>query len=329
MYRITSWCTGVVLAFAAMGLTQESSAQAGDFPRKEVRMIVPAPPGSGPDSLARLLGQRLTEQWKRQVIIENITGAGGVIGHDRGARAEPDGYTLLMGLIGPMSVSSHLLKDMPYDPVKDLAPVTLLVTLPNILTVNPQVPVNNLAELIAYAKESPDKLRYGFPGYGTSLHLAAEQFNMMAGVNVQGIPYTTSSQMTVDAIGGRIEMIFHNVPVILPHIQAGAMRAIGITSAERNQAVPDIPTLDEQGLKGYEVTSWYGMWVPAGTPGAIVSKLNSDVAQALEHPDVARWMHSQAGTAGGGSAEQLAKFQQEESRKWAKLIQAAGIKLQE
>lgn len=329
MYRHIRCYAKALLAVGLLilGPAQIAWAATGAYPQKEVRMIVPAPPGSGPDTLARLVSQQLSEKWKRPVIIENITGAGGVIGHDRAAKADPDGYTLLMGLIGPMSVSSHLRKDMPYDPVKDLAPVTLLVTLPNILAVNPSVPVKNLKELIAYAKENPDKVRYGFPGYGTSLHLAAELFNMMADTKIQGVPYTTSSQMTVDAIGGRIEMIFHNVPVILPHIQSGSMRAIGITSKERNDAAPNIPTLDESGLKDYEITSWYGMWVPAGTPESIIKKLNTDIAQALQHPDIERWMKTQAGTAGGGSVEQLAKFQQTESQKWAKLIHDANIQL--
>src|SRR5690625_4763068 len=322
---------GIVLASVVLcflGPTKEVRADVNDYPNSDVKIVVPAPPGSGPDSIGRLLSEQLAKKWDQPVIIDNLTGAGGVIGHDRGARAKPDGYTLLMGLIGPMSVRDHLVEDLPYDPFNDLDPVTLLVTLPNLLVVNPNVPANNLQELVAYAKEHPNELRYGFPGHGTSPHLAAEQLNMMAGMHIQGIPYTKSSQMTVDLIGGQIEMMFHNVPVVLQHTESGEIKALGITSMERNPAVPNIPTLDEQGLDGYEMTSWYGIWVPAGTPEAIIKKLHEDIAEALQHPNIERWMTTQAGTPGGGTPEELAEFQRVESEKWAKLIKAAHIKLE-
>jgi tripartite-type tricarboxylate transporter receptor subunit TctC len=298
------------------------------YPEKLVRMIVPAPPGSGPDALGRLLGAKLGEMWGQTVIVENIVGAGGNIGHERGARAAPDGYTILMGLIGPMSVSSSLVEKMPFDPVKDLAPVTLLITLPNVLVVHPSIPVTNLRELIAYAKQNPGKLRYGFPGVGTSNHLSAEQFNMMAGIKTSGVPYKASAQMTTDLIGGHIEMMFHNAPVVLPHVRSGALRGLAITSAQRNPAAPDIPTLGEAGVPGYEVTSWYGMYVPAGTPPAVVARLNADISKVLALPDVKAWIEAQAGVAGGGSPEALAAFQAAETVKWKTLVKAADIKAQ-
>lgn len=300
----------------------------GRFPDKPVRMIIPAPPASGPDSLARLLATKLGDVWNQPVIIENVVGAGGVIGHDKGAKSAPDGYTILMGLIGPMSVSISLVQKMPYDPVKDLTPITLLGTFANLLVVHPSVPVNNLRELIAYAKQNPGKVRYGHPGSGTSNHLSAEQFNMLAGLKVDGIPYKASSQMTTDLLGGHIEMMFHNAPVVLPHVKSGAMKGIAITSGQRNQSAPEIPTLNEAGLPGYEVTSWYAMYAPSGTPLPIIQKLNTDIAKVLALPDVKAWFDTQAAQAGGGSPEALAAFQAAETIKWRTLIKAADIKAQ-
>lgn len=321
----SAWAA-VAVSLAAWAAPAAAQIAHGVFPDKPVKMIVPAPPGSGPDSLGRVLGRKLSEMWGQPVIIDNVVGAGGNIGHERGAKAAPDGYTILMGLIGPMSVSGSMTDKMPFDPVRDLAPVTLLVTLPNILVVHPGVPVRTLAELISYAKQNPGKLRYGYPGSGTSLHLAAEQLNMMAGTKITGIPYKASAQMTTDVLGGHIEVIFHNAPVVLPHVKSGALRSLGITSAQRNSAAPDIPTLNEAGLPGYEVTSWYAMYAPAATPRPVIARLNADIARVLALPEIKEWMSSQAGQPGGGSPEELAAFQAAETVKWKKLIISAQIK---
>lgn len=328
LHRATRWMNFAVasVALAVAGASAVAQTRPAAFPDKPVKMIVPAPPGSGPDALGRLLGRRLSEMWGQPVLIENVVGAGGNIGHERGAKAPADGYTVLMGLIGPMSVSSSLTDKMPFDPVRDLAPVTMLVKLPNILVVHPSVPVKTLQELIAHAKHHPDAIRYGYPGPGTSLHLAAEQMNMMAGITTRGVPYKTSAQMTTDVIGGHIDMIFHNAPVVIPHIKAGSLRALAITSATRNAAAPDIPTMTEAGLSGYEVTSWYAMYVPSATPKPLIARLNADLAKALAHADTREWMTSQAGIAGGGSPEELASFQAAETEKWKKLVKAANIR---
>lgn len=334
MFRIFARCAGVVfMAVASVCAIGDASAQARPagtqrYPDRQVRMIVPAAAGSGSDALGRLLGNKLGDLWGQTVVIENVVGAGGTIGHERGAKAAPDGYTLVMGLIGPMSVSSHLIEKLPYDPVKDFAPVTLLIKLPNILVVHPSVPVTNLRELIAYAKQNPGKLRYGYPGVGTSNHLSAEQFNMMAGIKTSGVPYKASTQMTTDLMGGHVEMMFHNALTVIPHIRTGAMRAIAISTAQRNAAAPDIPTLNEAGLPGYEVTSWYAMYVPAGTPQVLIARLNADIAKVLALPDVKTWYETQAGVAGGGTPEALAAFQAAESVKWKNLVRAADIKAQ-
>jgi tripartite-type tricarboxylate transporter receptor subunit TctC len=327
---LRSACSAAFVAVVSTALlTAPGAANAqARFPDKPVRMIVPAPPGSGPDSLGRMLGAKLADMWGQPVVVENVVGAGGAIGHERGARATPDGHTLLMGLIGPMSVTVHFGEKMSYDPVKDLAPVTLLITLANVLAVHPSVPVKDVRELIAYAKQNPGKLRYGHPGAGTSNHLSAEQFNMMAGISTSPVPYRASSQMTTDLNGGHIDMMFHNAPVVLPHVKTGALRGLAITSAQRNPSAPDLPTVSEAGVPGYEVTSWWAMYVPAGTPQPIIGRLNADIAKALALPDVKNWIESQAGQAGGGSPEALAAFQAAETAKWGTLVRAANIKPQ-
>jgi tripartite-type tricarboxylate transporter receptor subunit TctC len=316
---------GVAVGSVAALVASRTGAQAR-FPEKSVRMIVPAPPGSSPDALARLLARKLGDAWGQPVVVENLLGAGGIIGHDRGAKAPADGYTMLMGLNGPMSVSSSLNDKMPFDPMKDLAPVTLLMTGPNLLVVNPRVPAGTLEELIAFVKKNPGKLRYGYPGSGTSLHLAAELLNQMAGIRLDGVPYKSSAQMTVDVIAGHIDLIFHNVPVVLPHVRTGALRAIAITSPQRSPVAPEIPTVAESGLAGYEITSWQAMYVPAATPRAIVDRLNADLVRALGDPELRQWMAANAVLPGGGSPAELAAFQAAETAKWKSLISAANIK---
>lgn len=317
---------GAMTIGAGSPAAQPRPAGTAGFPERPVKMIIPAPAGSGPDALGRLLAQKLADTWGQPVVIENILGAGGNLGHERGAKAPADGHTILMGLNGPMSVSSSLYEKLPFDPVRDLAPITLLMKGPNILVVNPSVRVNNLQELIAFTKANPDKLRYGHPGAGTSLHLAAEQLNMMAGIRIPGIPYKSSAQMTVDVLGNHIELIFHNVPVVLPHIRSGALRAIAITSLQRNPAAPEIPTFAEAGLAGYEITSWQAMYAPAATPRPILTKMNADVVKALAEPDLRQWMAANATVPGGGSAADLAAFQAAETLKWKNLISARNIR---
>lgn len=317
---------GAMTIGAGSPAAQPRPAGTAGFPDRPVKMIIPAPAGSGPDALGRLLAQKLSDTWGQPVVIENVLGAGGNLGHERGAKAPADGHTMLMGLNGPMSVSSSLYEKLPFDPVRDLAPITLLMKGPNILVVNPSVRINNLQELIAFTKASPAKLRYGHPGAGTSLHLAAEQLNMMAGIRIPGIPYKSSAQMTVDVLGNHIEMIFHNVPVVLPHIRSGALRAIAITSLQRNPAAPEIPTFAEAGLAGYEITSWQAMYAPAATPHPILTKMNADVVKALAEPELRQWMAANATVPGGGSAADLAAFQAAETLKWKNLISARNIR---
>lgn len=306
------------------GIPLTCSAQS--WPEKPVRLIVPGPAGSAPDSLARMMGQKLSEIWGQPVMVDNVVGASGNIGTDRVAKATPDGYTLLFNTMGPTAVNYSLMKGMlPYDPTKDLTPVSLLTKMPNILVVNPKLPVNNLKELIELAKKEPGKLRYGNAGTGTTQHLSGELLNLRADIKVTGIPYKSSAQMTTDTIGGQIEFMFHNAPVVLPHIKSGALRAIAITSDKRSTSAPNIPTMAEAGLPNFEITAWFGFMAPAGTPKPIIHKIARDITKITASPEIRDRILSQASEPIGDTPEEYAAFINTEIVKWAEVIKQANI----
>jgi len=314
------------LAAALSGACLPASAQTRGYPEKSVRVIVPAPPGSAPDFLVRLVGQKLTESWGQALVIDNVVGASGNIGTERVAKAAPDGYTLLFNTIGPIAVNVSLFDKLPYDPVKDLAPISLVAKMPNILTVNPGLPVKSLAELIALAKKEPEKLRYGTAGPGTTQHLSGELLNTLAGIKLVGVPYKSSAQMTIDALGGQIEVLFHNAPVLLPHVKSGALRGIAITGARRSAAVPDLPTMGEAGVPDFEVTAWFGFMAPGGTPRPLIEKISADVARIVASPDIQERILAQASEPVGNRPEEYAAFIQAEIVKWRAVIKQANIK---
>jgi tripartite-type tricarboxylate transporter receptor subunit TctC len=291
-----------------------------------VRVIVPAPPGSAPDFLVRLVGQKLSESWGQALVIDNVVGASGNIGTERVAKAAPDGYTLLFNTIGPIAVNVSLFDKLPYDPVKDLAPISLVAKMPNILTVNPGLPVKSLAELIAMARRQPEKLRYGTAGPGTTQHLSGELLNTLAGIKLVGVPYKSSAQMTIDALGGQIEVLFHNAPVLLPHVKSGALRGIAITSAKRSAAVPELPTMGEAGVPDFEVTAWFGFMAPGGTPRPLIEKISADVARIVATPEIQERILSQASEPVGNRPEEYAAFIGAEIVKWRAVIKQANIK---
>jgi tripartite-type tricarboxylate transporter receptor subunit TctC len=317
---------GAALLGACLIVQPAAQAQTRGYPEKSVRVIVPAPPGSAPDFLVRLVGQKLSEAWGQPVVIDNIVGASGNIGTERAAKAVPDGYTLLFNTIGPIAVNVSLFDKLPYDPIKDLAPISLVAKMPNILTVNPGVPVKNLAELIALAKKEPGRLRYGTAGPGTTQHLSGELLNTLAGIKLVSIPYKSSAQMTTDAIGGQIEVLFHNAPVLLPHLKSGGLRGIAITSAKRSPAVPELPTMAEAGVAGFEITAWFGFMAPRGTPQAIIEKIHADVARIVASPDIRERILAQASEPVGNSPEEYAAFINEEIIKWRAVIKQANMK---
>lgn len=313
---------------AALAVLFALGAQAQPrYPEKPVRMVVPAPPGSAPDILARLVGQKLSESWSQPVVIDNVVGASGNIGTDRVAKAPGDGYTLLFNTIGPIAVNVTLFGDkLPYDPLKDLTPVSLVTKMPNLLTVNPGVPVRSLRELIALARKEPGKLRYGTAGPGTTQHLSGELLNTLEKINLVAIPYKSSAQMTTDAIGGQIEVLFHNAQVLLPHVKAGTLRPIAITSAKRSASVPDIPTMAEAGVPGFEITAWFGVMAPGSTPSALIQKISADVQRVVAMPEIRDRILADASEPVGNRPEEYAAFIQSEVVKWRGVIKQANMK---
>lgn len=327
MIRSLLRCTSLLFATLVMSSSWAQAPAAASFPTRPVKLIVAAAAGSSPDAVSRMLAAKLGAAWKQPVLIENVAGLGGITGTDRAAKQPADGYTLVVSTIAAMAVGSSLFEKMPYDPDKDLQPVTMVMSMPNLLVVHPSVPAQTLPELIAYAKRYPDKLRYGHPGTGTTPHLSAELFKQMAGVQMQGVPYKSSAQMTTDLLAGVYEVLFHNSSVMLPHARGGAARILGITSAERNASLPDVPTVAEAGaLRGFAVSAWWGLYAPAGTPADLVARINADIATALGQPDLKTWIEQQGGVPGGGTPQALRAFRAEETAKWRGTIRAANIK---
>lgn len=312
----------------AMGATAVAQTDAAGYPDRTVKIIVAAGTASSPDSISRMIADGLTKKWGQSVVVENAAGLGGIIGAERASREKPDGYTLLLSTIGAMAVGVSIMDKIPYDPVKDFEPIINTMAMPNLLVVHPSVPVKTLAELIDYVKQNPGKLRYGHPGIGTTPHLSGELLQDMAGIKMQGIPYKTSAQMTTDLLAGHYEVLFHNSSVMVPHIAAGSVIPLGITSPKRAQSLPDIPTIAEasDALKTFEIHAWFGMYAPAGTPADIVNKINKDVAAILAEPKVTAWVIERGGTIGGGSPEALRDYQAAETTKWRNLVEKAGLK---
>ena len=316
---------GALLAFSALAAAPMAGAQA--YPAKPIRIVVPFPPGGATDILARAVAQKLTDAWGQAVVVDNRPGAGGNIGSEIVAKAAPDGYTLEMGTVGTHAINASLYAKMPYDHVKDFAPVILVAGVPNVLVVNPSLPVSSVQELIAYAKANPGKLNFASSGNGTSIHLAGELFKVMAGVQMTHIPYKGSAPALQDLIGGQVQLMFDNLPPSLPHIKAGKLRALAVTSATRSSALPDTPTIAESGLPGFEASSWFGVLAPAGTPPAIIAKLNAEIAAWLASPEAKEKMLALGANIGGGSPEDFARHIAAETAKWQKVVKASGAKV--
>jgi len=315
-----------IVAVASALSATHAVAQTDKWPERAVKIIVPAPPGSAPDSLVRMFAQKFSAMWGQTVTVENIVGASGNIGTDRAAKAPADGYTLLFNTMGPISVNYTLFQGkLPYDPVKDLAPISLIAKMPNFLTVHPKLPVNTVAELIAMAKKEPGKLRYGTAGPGTTQHLSGELLNLRENIKLTAIPYKSSAQMTTDAIGGQIEVMFHNAPVVLPHIKSGALKPLAITSAARSAAAPEVLTMAEAGVPDFEITAWFGLMAPAGTPKPIIQKISADVAKIIAMPEVRERILAQASVPISTTPEEYAAFIQSEIKKWSEVVKLANM----
>ncbi len=317
---------GLLLCAFVLGAVS-SLAWGQAWPSRPVRLIVPAPPGSAPDFLSRTVGAKLTEMWGQPILVDNVVGASGHIGTERVAKATPDGYTLLFNTIGPIAVNINLFDKLPFDPIKDFVPITLVAKTPNIVCVNPNLPVKSIAELVAYVKQNPGKIRYGSAGNGTTPHLSGELFNVMTGSSIVHIPYKSSAQMTTDAISGQVELIFHNAPVVLPHVKSGSLRGLAITSSKRHDSVPDLPTMVEAGIGDYEVTAWFGILAPTGTPAGVISKVHADVVKVLAMNDVKERFVTQIAEPVGNTPEEFGAFIRSETAKWAKVVKQSKAKV--
>lgn len=316
-----------VVAVAGLVLSATGVYADAAYPSKPVRLIIPFAPGGATDVVGRALGQRLSVKWGQQVIVENRAGAGGNIGADVVAKSAPDGYTILLASPAEITINSHLYPKMPFDPAKDFVPVAKVATAPLVLVVHPSVKAKNVSELIAEAKAAPGKLNYASSGSGGPQHLAGEQFKMVAGVDMLHVPYKGGAPAIADLLGGQVQVFFAGVPPALPHIKAGKIRALAATSAKRSPLLPDVPTVRESGGPDFVVENWQGIFVPAGTPKDIVSKLHTDITEITARKEFAENLLAQGAEATGSTQQAFQAFVDAESRKYAELVRKSGAKL--
>ena len=318
----------LVLACAGLAmLAGATAARADGYPERPVKWIVPFPPGGAMDSIARTLGESMGKQLNTSFIVENRAGAGGNIGAASVARAKPDGYTILIVANG-MAVNSALYADLNYDPIKDFAPISLLAVVPNVLVTNPaRTGANSVQDVIAKAKAQPNHYTYASAGVGTSIHLAGELFLSMANVEMLHVPYKGSGPAIADLLGGQVDYMFDSITSAKPHIEAGKLRALGVTTRKRSAALPDVPTIAESGLPGYELMPWFAAFAPAGTPPEVVTKLNAAMRQALADPKVRATLDSIGAESIGGSPEELRDHLGRETAQWKTLVKERGIKI--
>ena len=313
-------CTASVLAGAP--------AEAQTYPDKPIRLIVPFTPGGVTDNIGRVLAERMGRELGQSIIIDNRAGANGRIGTDAVAKAAPDGYTLLLGGIGALTIHPHMLK-VPYDPVNDFVPISLVATNDVVIVVNPKLPVKTPAELVAYAKANGNKMQYGSSGIGAPTHLAAELFKTRVGSTMVHVPYKGDSAAVMDVVAGNVDLSFSTVSATLSLIQAGKLRAIAMTGLQRSQSLPDVPTLDETVLKGFNADTWVGLFAPARTPDPIIKRLYEATKVALADPDVAKKLIAGGNNIVGNDTAQFRTFLEAESKKWGEVIRAGNIKLDE
>ena len=323
-FALGSIASAVVLGAGLLGGT---SALAQAYPTKPVTIIVPFAAGGTTDILARIIGQALTAELGQSVVVDNRAGAGGNIGGQAAAKAAPDGHTLFMGTVGTQSINASLYKKMPFDPIKDFAPLTRVANVPNLLVANPAQPYKSVKDLIAYAKANPGKVNFGSSGNGSSIHLSGELFKSLAKVDMQHVPYKGSAPAVTDLLGNQIGIMFDNMPSAIQHVRSGKLAPLAVTTAKRSPELPNVPAIAEAGVPGYEATSWFGMFAPAGTPAPVLAKLNAAIVKVLAQPDVKKKINEQGAEVYSETPEQFAAFIQAESVKWGKVVKESGASL--
>jgi len=314
--------------FAALVGLAACTAVAADpaYPTRPVRFIVPFAPGGSTDTLARTLAQRLSDALGQQVVVDNRSGGNGNIGTEIVARAAPDGHTIVLGYIANLGIGPSLYAKLPFDPVKDFAPVTLLAVAPNILVAHPSVPVKNVRELVAYAKANPQKVNYASAAVASLGHLAGELLNSSAGIQMQHVPYKGSGQAVIDLLAGQVQVMVSGMSSVMPHIRGGKLRPLAVTGSQRSPATPDVPTIAEAGYPGFEASAWYSVMAPAGTPKPVVMRLNGEILRALKIPEVRDRLENVGFEIVGSSPEQCGIYIRNEIAKWAKVVKASGIR---
>lgn len=323
-----NFCMRFILSLAvawSAGLSLPAWSQG--YPTKPIRIILPVPPGGAIDQIVQQIGPKLTQAWGQQVLMDHRAGATQMIGTQLAAKAAPDGYTLFMCNSAPFSGNVALYPSVPYDPVKDFAAITVAVTYPNVLVVHPSVSANSVRELIALAKARPGQINYASAGSGSSSHISGELFNLMAGVKMTHVPYKGNSLAVTDLVGGQVQAMFSNVGPVLPFIKSGRLKALGVTSAQRFGTAPDLPTIAESGLPGFEIIAWVGFCAPAATPRDIITKLNTEIVRALRSPDVQKALRDAGADTAPMTTEQMDAFIKADMAKWARVVKDANIKL--
>lgn len=315
----------IVIAVGAALLALGTPAQAQSWPAKPIRFVVPFTPGGGNDTIARLIGQKLSASLGQQVVIDNRAGAGGTIGAEAAARSAPDGYTMFLAGVATHGINPNLRAKMPYDPVKDFEPVSLIASAPLIVVVHPSLPVRSTKDLVALAKAKPGELTYASNGAGGSSHMAVELFNMMTGTKMLHIPYKGLSPALTDLISGQVQVMFSSAVAMLPQVKTGRLRAVAMTGAKRSPALPDVPTVAESGVPGYETGSWYGVVVPAGTPRPIVQRLAQEIVGISRSPEINQRLVEDAAIPVGSTPEEFGAFIRSELARWAKVVKQGRI----
>ena len=299
---------------------------AESYPAKPVRLVITFPAGGPTDVIVRLIGQRLTEDWKQPMIIDNRGGAGGIVGTEIVAHAAPDGYTFLVGTAGGMTINPALRPKLPYDPFRDFAPVGMLVTNPQILVAHPSVAAKNVKELVALAKAKPGQLNFASAGSGTATHLGLELLKLTTGLDAVHVPYKGGAPAITDLISGQVQLLWVSIPSVLPHVKAGRLRALAVSTARRSASAPEVPTVAESGYPGFEYSNWNALFAPAGTAPAIVKRVNGAIVRVLKDPEVAHRLSSQGADPAPGSAEELARYMRTDHERWKKVIRSANIR---
>jgi tripartite-type tricarboxylate transporter receptor subunit TctC len=316
-----------IAALLLLAACAAGPAAAQPFPHKPVKLVVPQTPGGASDALARIVGQKLSERWGQPVVVENKPGAGGNVGTDFVAKSPADGYTLLMSYVGTQAINGSLYKSLPYDPYKDFVTVATVATVPFALVVNQNFPPKSVAELVAYAKAHPGQVNFGSAGNGSLNQLLGEMVNMNQGIKLVHVPYKGAAGALTDTIAGQIQMTFSSLPSVAGHIRSDKLRALAVTGAHRSAAFPNVPTLGESGLQGFELSPWFGLLAPAGTPEAVVKKINSDVAEVLRERDLLDKFAANGADPYATSPEQFSRVLAEDIQRWSQVVRTSGARI--